>query len=188
MKMHLTISIVRSCGVVLSMLISACSSHIPPEIRQHPNGAPSVVQVQQNADNFISKKIRWGGIILNTENKHNTSRLTILAHPLSSRGEPRVNDQSPGRFIAIIDKFIEPLVYSQNRKITITGKLLRTETLKVGEFPYEYPVIQTEQHYLWPNEPEPSDLNRHPYWWSDPWYDPWYHPYYPWHSPYYPYR
>lgn len=184
MIMHLTKSLVRSCGFMSIILISACSSHIPPEIRESLDGSPSVAQVHQAADNYLSKKVRWGGIILNTENKHKTSWLTILAYPLSNHGEPHVSNQSSGRFIAIVEQFLEPLVYSRDRKITITGKLLRTEIIKVGEFPYAYPVVQVGLYYLWPVEPELSDFDHQPYWWSDPWYDP----YYPWHFPYFPHR
>lgn len=166
------------------MLMSACSSHIPPEIRQSLDGAPSVAQVRDKTDTYLSQKVRWGGVIHHTENKHNASWLTIIAFPLSDRGKPQDSDQSPGRFIAIVDEFLEPLVYSRDRKITVTGNLLRTETFKVGEFPYEYPVIQVDHHYLWPPELEPANYDYPPYWW----YDPWYNPYYPWRHPYYPRR
>ena len=166
--------------------MSACSSHIPPEIRQDLDGSPSVTQARDNADAYLSQKVRWGGVILNTENKHNASWLTIIAFPLSDTGKPRDASQSPGRFIAIVDEFLEPMVYSPDRKITVTGTLLRTETLKIGEFPYEHPIIQVDHYYLWPAEPAPADYDYPPYWWYDPWYDPWYGPYHPWHYPYYP--
>lgn len=165
---------------VLAVIIqmSACSSHIPPEIKQPLDGSPGVAQVRHQAGDYLSQKIRWGGIILHTENKQDVSELTIIALPLSESGEPIDSDKSPGRFIAIIDEFVEPLVYSPEREITVTGKILRTENLKVGEFPYEYPVIQVDHYYLWPPEPEPSYLDYPTY----PWI---YGPYYPWHYPYY---
>ena len=172
---------IRSGWFALIALMSACSSHIPPEIRQALDGAPSVAQVRDRADSYLSQKVRWGGAILATENKQNASWLTIVAFPLDNEGEPGDSDQSPGRFIAIIDKFLEPTVYNSDRQITVIGNLLRTETLKVGEFAYEYPVIQVEHYYLWPPKPEPVDYP--PYW-----YDPWYNPYHPWQYPYYPRR
>ena len=184
MKMHLIKSISHLGWFFLISLASACSSHIPPEIKQGLEGSPGVAQVREAADNYLSQKVRWGGVILKTENKQSASWLTVLAYPLSSHGEPLASDQSPGRFIAIVDKFLEPLVYNHDRKITVIGKLLRTETVKVGEFPYEHPVVQVKQLYLWPVEPELSEFDRYPYWWSDPWYDP----YYPWRYPYYPHR
>ena len=173
--------IIYSGWFALIMLISACSSHIPVEIRQPLDGAPGVAQVRDQSNTYLSQKVRWGGVILDTENKLNASWLTIVAFPLDDQGEPGSPNQSPGRFIAIIDKFLEPTVYNSDRQITVIGSLLRTETLQVGEFPYEYPVIQVEQYYLWPAKAEQMIYPAY-------WYDPWYNPYYPWQYPYYPRR
>ena len=174
-------SIISAGCFTLAVLLSACSSHIPPEIKQPLDGAPSVPEVRGSASEHISKNIRWGGVILGTENKAKSSWVTVLAFPLNSYGEPQKDQQSQGRFIAVIDQFLEPTVYSHDRKITVTGKLLRTETQKVGEFPYEYPIVQVEQFYLWQPDPEPSPLDRYPYWWYDPWYDPFYYPHHHYH-------
>lgn len=178
-------SITGSSLLISVVAISACTSHIPPEIKQAPEDAPGVAQVRKQTDNYLSQTVRWGGAIIETENREKASWLTIIALPLSEEGKPQSSDQSPGRFIAIVDDFLEPQLYSQNRHITITGKILKTETHNVGEYPYEYPVVQVEHYYLWPVEPEPSYADYPPYWWYDPWYDPWYGPYYPWHTPYY---
>ncbi len=176
-------SIIHSAALISAVFVSACSSHIPPEIRQTLDGAPSVVQAHENTDAYLSQKVRWGGVILNIENKHNTSWITILAYPLSENdGEPQIFNESSGRFIAVVDKFLEPLVFAQDRKITIVGNLLRAETVKIGEFPYDYPVIEVKQLYLWSIGPELSGVNHPPYWWHNPRF----RPYYPRHYPYYP--
>lgn len=174
-------SIIYSAGIAVSIMLSACSSHIPPEIKQPLEGSPDVTQVQQKVDAYQSQKVRWGGIILQTDNKQDASELTIVALPLSDNGEPQGSDKSQGRFIAVINEFIEPLVYSPDRKITITGHILRTETRNIGEFAYEYPVVEVEHYYLWPAEPEQTYIDYPPYLWYDPYY-PWHHPYY---YPYY---
>jgi outer membrane lipoprotein len=168
--------IVRSTGFAAIIFISACSSHIPAEIRQSLDHAPSVAQVHQQPDNYTLQKVRWGGVILHTENKHNSSWLTVVALPLSNRGRPLDSDKSPGRFIAIVDGFLEPNVYNRDRKITVTGNLVRTETLKIGKFPYKYPLIQVTQYYLWPSRQKPTNIDLTPFW-----YGPSYYPYY---SPY----
>jgi len=137
-----------SGGLVALTLLVSCSSHIPPEIKQPLDGGSGVAQVRQKIDDYLTQKVRWGGIILQTENKQNTTEITVMALPLNDDGEPQSSDQSPGRFIAIIDEFLEPLVYSPEREITVTGHILKTETIEVGEFPYEYPVIQVDHYYL----------------------------------------
>ncbi len=168
-------------AILISGLLSACGAHIPVEIKQPVKGSPAVEQVYQHVDDYLSQKVRWGGVILQTENKHNASELTIIALPLNKEGKPQSSDHSPGRFIAIIDEFVEPLVYSPEREITVTGKILRTETRKVGEFPYEYPLIKVEHYHLWPVKVEPAYYDYPAY----PLYDPFYYPlHYPYYSPY----
>jgi len=161
-------------------LLSSCSSHIPPEIKQPIEGSPTVEQVRNNLDNYRSQKVRWGGIILETENKQKASWLKIIALPLDEDGQPRKADHSSGRFIAIVDEFLEPEVFNVDRKITITGQVIRFETLNVGEFSYDYPVIQVDHYYLWPAEIDTPYYDYPPYWWHDP--------YYPWPYLYYPHR
>jgi len=95
---------------------------------------------------------------------------------LNGDGEPKVSDQSTGRFIAIVDKFLEPTVFTREREITVTGKVLRMETINVGEYAYEYPVIQVEHYHIWPVREDPVYINYPPYWWYDPWYP---YPYFP---------
>ena len=167
-------------GLLLIVSMTACSTHIPPEIKQPIEGAPGIGEVRDSADAYISKKVRWGGVILDTENKQDASSLTIVAFPLNKDGEPQVSDQSTGRFIAVVDAFLEPTVFSRDREITVTGTLLKTQTLNVGEFAYEYPVVQVKHYHIWPEKADPTYADYPPYWWYDPWY-----PYYPFYYPYY---
>lgn len=169
----------RSGWLILMMLMTACSSSIPVEIRQTVNNAPGVAQLRDQPDSYISQPVRWGGMILETENKQDTSWLTIIAFPLSVNGEPQTSARSSGRFIALVNEFLEPLVYSRDRLITVKGSFLKTETLKIGEYPYVYPVIEVDHYYLWPKKQAPRYVDYPPYWG----YDPWFYPGYPWPHP-----
>lgn len=175
--MKLKHPVIHFAGLALVLSLAACSTNIPKEISQPLEGSPDVGEVRANADAFKSQKVRWGGLILGTENRQDTSRLTVVAFPLRGDGEPRSSDQSTGRFIAIVDNFLEPTVYKRDREITVTGRVLKTETIKVGDFAYEYPVVQVEQYYLWPEKVDPVYVDYPPYWWYDPWYP--YYPYFP---------
>lgn len=169
------------CVILCASFISACSSHIPLPIRQDLPASPSLQSAQQQTETFKSHTVRWGGMITRIENKQSHSQLEIIALPLGSDGQPQQSDQSPGRFIALVDQFLEPEVYSPERMITIVGTLQTSETRKIGEFPYVYPVIQVEHYYLWPVRQQPA--------YRDDWrYDPWMHPYYYPGYPYYPPR
>lgn len=166
----------------LTFLLYSCSSHVPPEIREALPTEIGLETVRSDIDKYISKQIRWGGVVLHVENHKDTTQLTILARPLNSYGRPSSTDVSSGRFIAVVADFLEPIVYKLNREMTFTGIIKGSEVRKVGEFEYNYPVIRVEKYHLWPEIVTTYD-SPHPYWLYDPWYDPWYDPFYP-----YPYR
>ena len=170
--------------IILVLTISACTSSIPQIIKTAPANNPDLQQVVDHPQKHLSQQVRWGGIILNTENRVNSTRLTILALPLDNDGEPRTSSGSQGRFIADFSEFLEPGIYTKNRIITVIGDIKSVETLKVGEFPYPHPVIRAVAHYLWP-QPIPAVYHD----WPPYWYDPWYYPYpYPYYRPYRPFR
>jgi outer membrane lipoprotein len=167
-----------------SLLLVACASNVPLEIREAPADSPTLQEALADPDSQVSREVRWGGLILETENTETSTRVTVLALPLSSSGKPQVGDDSGGRFVAIVPGFLDPTVYSKDRRFTVSGTITGSETRKVGEFPYRYPVVEARQHYLWPVEPQLPPRYRDP-WWYDPWwYDPWYYPWRPYRYPY----
>ena len=172
--------------LLIGLLLSACASQIPPAIRQAPADNPTVEAVRGNPTKYLNREVRWGGRLIETENQEKATRLTVLSSvSLSKDGEPQSGDDGGARFIAIVPTFLDPKVYAVNRKVTVTGTLLRTEVRPVGQFRYTYPVVQARSWYLWPEETEPTYYG-YPYpGWYGPWYDPWYaYPWYPYGYPY----
>ena len=169
---------------LIALLITACASQIPPMIRKAPPDNPPLEEVRGNVADYLARQVRWGGKLIETENRENATWLTVLASSLSKDGEPNLSDDSGGRFIAIVPEFLDPTVYAADREVTVTGTLRRTETRKVGEFPYTYPVVEAQAWYLWPKETQAPYGYPYPGWY-DPWYGPWYHdPWYPFGYPY----
>ncbi len=169
-----------------SLLLTACASQIPLNIREAPPGNPPPQQVRAKPDDFKAQPVRWGGEILQVDNRENSTWLTVLARPLADNGRPEGSDERLGRFLAKVPSFLDPKVYAEGRKVTVRGTLEGSETHQVGKFPYRYPVVAASDWYLWPKEtPRPADnypWNYDPLFY-DPWfYDPWY-PYYPYYYP-----
>ena len=107
--------------------------------------------------------------------------IIILQTPLGFREEPKSKDHSQGRFILVQKGFLEPEVYSKDRKITVAGKVIGSVVKKVDDFSHPYLQIEGREIYLW-------STNRYDY--PGPYYDPWYCPYFdcwPWYRrhPYY---
>lgn len=170
-------------SLLSALLLSACSSSIPSQIRDAPQNAPVLAEAQQRNDELIGQTVRWGGNIQRIENRQDNSRLEIIAFPLGSDGRPLDTDQTQGRFIADINHFIEPEVYTEGRQITVYGRLQGTEHHAIGEFTYNYPVVRVEHYYLWPIK---QVIDHRDDWRYEPWPYPYYYPgypWYPWHSP-----
>jgi len=100
------------------------------------------------------RSVLWGGVILGTTNLENRTRVAVLAYPLDTDQMP-VRDRDPlGRFILERQGFLDPAAYAEGRVLTVVGKLLRTQTGKVGDSGYMYPVIEAGELYLWPRGSE----------------------------------
>ncbi len=174
-------------ALLAALLLSACASQIPQPIREGPADSPAPKAVSEQVDIYQGQLLRWGGTIIKTDNSKEATRLTVLGRPLFSDGEPRLTDDSSGRFIAIVPGFLDPKVYAPDRRVTVTGTLQGSETGKVGEHAYRYPVIEAQAWYLWPRQTDTYHYYDDPWydpWWYDRWYSPWYYRGYPYAYPY----
>ena len=176
----------NTAGLLMAVFVSACASQIPQNIRQAPADNPSLGQVREQEADYLGREVRWGGTIIETSNRENTTRLIVLGRPMSKAGEPEFTDDSAGRFIASVPEFLDPKVYAPDRHVTVTGTLQSSETGTVGEYPYRYPVVEAKAWYLWPRQSQRPYIHDDP-WWYDPWYPwPWWRD--PWYRHGYPYR
>lgn len=163
------------------VLLSACASSVPLLIRTPAAGDPGLAAVRADPHAYLKHTVRWGGVIIHTENHAAQTRLTLLGRPLDSDGQPTDTDATQGRFIAIVHAFLDPAVYAPGRQVTVRGTLQGVETRKVDQYPYRYPVVSVLNIYLWPLPPPPETT---PPYWDDPF---WYNPWYPFYAPNWPY-
>jgi len=146
---------------LLTLLISACAT--TPEfnlqnVDRNISPAQSVTQFAQ----YHGKKMLWGGTILNSTNTKQGTQFEILAYPLDGDMRPQSSAPTLGRFLANVPLYLETADYAPGRLITMIGELTTTQKGKIGEAEYTYPVLQIDQHYLWPREDErPVDTSVH---------------------------
>jgi outer membrane lipoprotein len=161
----------------LALALAGCASDIPRPIREAPAGDISLVQALKNPEQHRGARVRWGGAITAVENRRDETWIEIVERPLEENGQPRTTDKSAGRFLARVQGFLDPAIYAPKRLVTATGTLDGNSTRTIGEHLYTYPVVRTEQVYLWPVPVR----TEYPYYYPPYWYDPWY----PWGYPYY---
>lgn len=167
-------------------LLSGCASRMPMSIdTSTTQPAPGIADARSEPDAHRGKVVRWGGTIAGIENRADTTLVAIVGRELEHDGRPAESDDSSGRFLAVVDGFLDPAIHEPGRSITVVGELDGIEHRKVGEFDYPYPRVVTRAHHLWePRPPAEPGYYRDPWYWNDPWYRPWYgDPWFPHHRP-----
>ena len=156
----------------------------PDSIPDPGRDSAPLSEVRQDPERFSGEQVRWGGTITEVENRSDTTLVEIVARELDRGGRPRETDGSPGRFLAVIDGFLDPAIHETGRSMTITGTVDGTTTRPVGDHDYDYVRVRASGHHLWPKRElvSPGPYRAHP---RGPFYDPWYDP---WHDPWYPHR
>lgn len=162
-------------GLVGIALLAGCATTVPEHIARAPAADPSLAEVRADPAAYQGRDVRWGGTIVEVENAADESRLEIIARPLRRGGRPEEADASPGRFIALLDDFIDPAIFAEGRDVTVFGTVAGEREGRIGERAYRYPVIEVRDHVLW----QPIRSRDYPpvvyrgYYFHDPWYYPW---------------
>ena len=158
--------------VVISALASGCAGQAPPLLREPLPDNPALTRVSTDTGAYAGRKVRWGGSIEQLENHAQETWIEIVERPLDSNGRPQESDQSGGRFIAKVAGFLDPVIYTRGRDISITGSVDGDSSHKIGEFDYRYVVVKVETEHLWPPL-MPAPARYYGPFWYDPWYPFW---------------
>ena len=162
-------------GLILSFFLlggfTACAPAISKKVREEAGEPVLFEALLKHTDDYKGRVVIVGGYILETVNETDGSRITVLQAPLDSQNRPKSSDLSEGRFMVSSGEFLDPVIYSKERRITVGGKVIGNQERKLGNLTYVYPVIEAMEIHLWSKEGEYIG----PYY---PYYDPWYHPRY----------
>lgn len=151
----------RFMPIVLLLSMLGCAPVISKQIREQVKPDITPEAVLSDPEHYKGEMIVISGIIIEAENTKEETLLKVLQRPAGSRGKPKDVDVSGGRFLAIVDHYLDPVLYSKDRAVTIGGEVQGTRILPLGEIQYTYPVVNVKEIYLWPVEkqyysPSPS--------------------------------
>jgi outer membrane lipoprotein len=168
-------------ALLIALLAAGCASNLPEPIREPPPQDLALETVRQDPEQYIGQPVRWGGTIAGVDNRADETCLEVVGRELQSSGKPVARDRSEGRFLACVNRFLDPMVYSRDRLVTVAGTVEAVETRPVGEYPYRYPVVQVQNLHLWQPETERPRYERDPFFYDPFW--PWPYYRYPWFGP-----
>lgn len=159
-------------AVLVLLAVAGCASPIDKNLRDAAAPGVTFPMVFGNPDAYRGDTVVWGGSVIKMLRTRTGSVVYILQTDLGLRDKPEANDTSAGRFIAITDRKLDPLVYAKGRKVTVAGTVTGKKIVnnKKARFAYTYPVVKADQLYLWKQAKELVP----PYWEDDPYGDTYY--------------
>lgn len=165
--------------IAAALLISTGCAHRGPEAIRLAEVLPvTVKQAKASPEQFRNVRVRWGGTLVNVENRERETLMEVLSRPLDSDGYPDVEATAGPRFLARVDGFVDPAEYAAKRLVTVVGSINGTTDGLIGEYAYSYILVDGDAVHLWPVPSPRPCCPLHPR------YDPWYYPWdYPWYGP-----
>ena len=166
-------------SLLAALLAVGCATPVPREIGRAPANDISVTQVRADVQRYVGQPVRWGGTIVDMDNDAEESTLEIIARDLRRDGRPAIEDRSPGRFIAVVEGFLDPAIFTEDRDITVFGTIEGEVSGRIGGRSYDYPIVRVQQYQLWRvMDPRPYPAPGYRMYYYDPFY-PWgyYYPY-----------
>ncbi|MBJ7220701.1 MULTISPECIES: Slp family lipoprotein [unclassified Brenneria] len=134
--------------IAAAWLLSGCVT-VPDAIKgTSPTPQDDLVRVMNAPQLYVGQESRFGGRVVGIRNEADKTRLEIAAMPLDSGAKPRLNLPSEGRFIAYVNRFLEPVDF-KDKLVTVVGPITGTEQGAIGDKPYRYVVVDAQGYKRW---------------------------------------
>jgi outer membrane lipoprotein len=167
--------------ILIPVICAGCFSPVSKSVREEVNREISFEQLRNAPVDYMGETVLLGGEIIQTRNTTEGTLLYVLQKELDYRGKPQKDDRTGGRFLVQHPAFLDPVVYSSGRLVTVAGRVMGKREKKIDELDYAYPVLHAREIRLWPDEPNRSEYTFRPYFYYHyPWYwgsatlAPWY--------------
>ena len=141
-------------------LLNACAPVISPQLMEQVDRNLTYGALASRPDEAKGRIVLLGGTIVQTVPKPNETEIEVVQKQVSSSGEPYLTDKSEGRYLVVVDRFLDPAIYRAGRDITVAGKAQGSVLRRLGEIEYRYPVIAAVELHLWK---EPLSPQAYPY-------------------------
>lgn len=137
-----------SCAVIACALLAGCATPL------FKGSAPTTLTPADAAGTHGSTpaEVIWGGRIIGMRNLASTSELDVLSLPLDRAQRPRTRAQSTGRFMVVLDGFVEPLDFPPGRYVTVRAHFSGSRDITVDGHPLAVAVVDRAEIHTWPPE------------------------------------
>ncbi len=169
--------------MVMGLLLAGLAACAPvsQELRREAEASAPFSEIRKNPEKFKGAVVLWGGVIIETVNRQDSTSVRVMQTALDFQGRPTDLDRSEGRFIVVVDRFLDPDIFKKGRELTVGGEIAGSETHPIGEIRYVYPVVRASELKLWEQRIPYPPYYYDPWYWGPPY--PW-RPWGPWGRPY----
>lgn len=135
-------------SALAALLLAACAS-LPPQLNAQSESVLTDYATWVQTDPAANHEVRLGGVIATVKNLADKTRLEVVNLPIDDAGRPSLTSEPQGRFVAYVNGFLDPVTFGEGRLITLVGNTATPEKGKVGDFDYQFPVMNANGYYLW---------------------------------------
>ncbi len=102
--------------VVMGLLLAglAASAPVSQEIRREAEASAPFSEIRKTPEKFKGAVVLWGGVIIETVNRQDTTSVRVMQTALDFQGRPTDLDRSEGRFIVVVDRFLDPDIFKKD--------------------------------------------------------------------------
>ena len=161
-------------GVTLSLALVGCASVIPHDFQAGADRTLTLTDIWARPEASRGRTMVLGGEILHVTPKPSGTEVEVLERPLGRQDRPEETDESRGRFIVVMDGFLDPAIYGPGREVTVVGDVEGVTPRPIGEVTYTFPLLRGRYLHLWPKR---QRVAYGPVWYDSFWADRWWY----WH-------
>lgn len=130
-------------------VIAACGPPFPQQLLDQVSRKVTFDALRANPEQYRGTLLMLGGMIVDTRNTKEGSRIEVLQKPLDGEGRPLETDETGGRFLVVSSQFLDAAVFHRGRTITVIGEVAGQRTLPLDEIEYRYPEVTAKSLHLW---------------------------------------
>lgn len=159
-------------GVTLPLTLVGCASVIPDDFQAGADRTLTLTDAWTRPEASRGRTMVLGGEILQVTPKPSGTEVEVLERPLGRQDRPEETDKSRGRFIVVMDGFLDPAIYGPGREVTVVGDVEGVTARPIGEVTYTFPLLRGRYLHLWPKRQRAA---YSPVWHDSLWADRWWY-------------
>ena len=137
--------------LIAVLIVTSCAPVLHQDYMKRGIFNADLSELKRNPNLNDGQLFIFGGVIASTTATREGSLIEGIYVPVNSRGYLKGLYGGNGRFRAIYRgrEFLDPLIFSEKREVTLAAEFLGTRKGKIGELDYIFPFFEIKEVYLW---------------------------------------